>query len=75
MMTHASTICERRLSIVLELFDAGVDLQRQRLRRLHPRLTTDEIELMVRGWVRRDTEPLDATGTVKPAPPSTACTR
>jgi len=63
-----------RLLIALSLFDAGIDLQRQRIRRQHPELASGDVEMRLRRWIRRDGEPLDAPGRVKPpghAPPCT----
>ena len=53
-----------RLNLALDLFDAGVDLQRQRLRRAHPDESAAEIEARVRSWLLLEGEPGDADGVV-----------
>ncbi len=60
-----------RLHLALDLFDAGVDLQRQRLRRAHPNESAEEIEARVRSWLLQEGEPGDADGVVVswPRPP------
>ena len=40
-----------RLRAALELFEAGVKMMRQTLRRNHPALTDLEIEARVRAWL------------------------
>lgn len=42
-----------RLRAVLDLYEVGEQMQRQRLRRLHPEASPDEIEAEVRAWRRR----------------------
>ena len=41
-----------RLRVALELFEAGVEMKRQKLRRDHPDLAADEIEARVAAWLR-----------------------
>jgi hypothetical protein len=41
-----------RLRVALELFETGVEMKRQQLRRDHPDLTGDEIEARVAAWLR-----------------------
>jgi hypothetical protein len=65
-----------RLRLALDLFEAGVDLERQRLRRAHPDLDDAAIEARLGAWLRREGEPGDAPGRPRPWPgqlePSTA---
>lgn len=53
-----------RLRLAFELFEAGVLMERLRLRRNHPELSDAEIEELLRRWLRREGEPGDACGTV-----------
>jgi Rv0078B-related antitoxin len=41
-----------RLRMALELFEPGVEMMRQKLRRNHPGLADHEIEARVRAWLR-----------------------
>lgn len=41
-----------RLRIALELFEAGVEMMWQKLRRDHPGLADHEIEARVRAWLQ-----------------------
>ena len=41
-----------RLRVALELFETGVEMKRQTLRRDHPDLIEDEIEARVAAWLR-----------------------
>jgi len=41
-----------RLRIALELFETGVEMMRQKLRRDHPGLADHEIEARVRAWLQ-----------------------
>ena len=41
-----------RLRVALELFETGVEMKRQKLRRDHPDLSGDEIEARVAAWLR-----------------------
>ena len=50
-----------RLRIALELHDLGVKMQRQRLRREHPKWSDAELGDAMRAWMRE--RPLDAIGT------------
>lgn len=40
-----------RLRTALEMFETGVEMMRQNLRRRHPTLTDAEIEARVRAWL------------------------
>jgi hypothetical protein len=53
-----------RLRLALDLFTTGESLTRQRLRRLHPEWTADEIEEKVAAWLleRPGAEAGDAEG-------------
>lgn len=42
----------RRLRQALELFDEGMALMRQNLRRRHPQATEEEIERRLHAWLR-----------------------
>lgn len=41
-----------RLKVALELFDLGVGIMRQNLRRRNPGATEDEIERLLTAWLR-----------------------
>jgi len=41
-----------RLRMALELFETGVEMMRQKLRRDHPGLADHEIEARVRAWLQ-----------------------
>jgi Rv0078B-related antitoxin len=41
-----------RLRTALDLFETGVEMMRQKLRRDHPGLADHEIEAQVRAWLR-----------------------
>jgi hypothetical protein len=41
-----------RLRVALELFETGLEIKRQKLRRDHPDLTGEEIEARVAAWLR-----------------------
>ncbi len=43
---------ERALSATLDLFDVGVTLMRQNLRRLHPEASEVEIDRRLQEWLR-----------------------
>lgn len=58
-MSDAHSAVER-LRIVFDLFDAGVDMMRQRLRRERPGAPPEEIEVAIEQWLRtRDDGDLD----------------
>jgi hypothetical protein len=40
-----------RLRVALEMFDIGVEMMRQNLRRAHPTLTDTEIEARLTAWL------------------------
>jgi hypothetical protein len=41
-----------RLRFALDLFEAGDELQRRRLRRENPSISEEEMELLVAAWLR-----------------------
>ncbi|HSF14534.1 MAG TPA: hypothetical protein VLK65_03165 [Vicinamibacteria bacterium] len=41
-----------RFRIAMDLFQTGVDLMRQNLKRQHPHATEDQIEELLRAWLR-----------------------
>jgi hypothetical protein len=47
----SSPLAERFL-VAVDLWEAGVTMQRQRLRRLHPRATAEEIETLLNKWLQ-----------------------
>jgi hypothetical protein len=58
-MSDALSAIER-LRIAFDLFDAGVDMVRQRLRRERPGVPPEEIEEAIEQWLRsRDDGDLD----------------
>jgi hypothetical protein len=59
-----------KLRLACELFEAGVDLMRQKLRRQHPNLDAAAIERLVAEWVstRPGAEHGDAVGRVRKLP-------
>jgi hypothetical protein len=61
-----------KLRLAFELFEAGVDLMRQKLRRQHPDLDAVAIERLVAEWVstRPGAEHGDAVGRVRKLPES-----
>jgi hypothetical protein len=42
----------QRLRLALDLFEAGLDLERQRLRRMEPRLSAADMESRLKTWLR-----------------------
>jgi hypothetical protein len=46
-----SSSSARRLEAALELFDSGVDLMRQNLRRRYPSDSAEEVERRLSGWL------------------------
>jgi len=59
-----------RLRIAFELFEAGVEMERLRLKRLHPQLSALEVEALWLRWLHRVGEPGDAEGSIRPWPRS-----
>ncbi|MFB6264176.1 MAG: hypothetical protein ABEL76_11210 [Bradymonadaceae bacterium] len=57
--------CAERLRTALELFEAGVELRRQQLRRTYPEAGEEEIQVRLREWIqtRPGAEHGDAEGT------------
>lgn len=51
-----------RLRMAFDLHEAGVDLQRQRLKRAHPELDARAVERLLIAWLHREGEPGDAPG-------------
>ena len=41
-----------RLRVAMELFETGVEMMRQNLRRDHPDLSEHEVEARVKAWLR-----------------------
>src|SRR5205823_3564721 len=59
-------VAAARFRTVMELFEAGVDLQRQNLRRQFPDADEATIEARLKSWLLRENEPCDADGkTIK----------
>jgi len=62
MKKLADSAAEERFRTALGLYSAGVDLQRQRLRRTFPDESSAEIELRLQRWLLREGEPGDCVG-------------
>lgn len=62
METLTDKIATARFRTMLELFDAGVDLQRQNIRRRFPDADDVTVEKYLRAWLLRENEPGDAEG-------------
>jgi len=45
-----------RLVQALEMYDEGVELQQNNLRRRHPRLSAAELQSLLERWLRREGE-------------------
>jgi hypothetical protein len=60
-----------RLHTALRMFDDGVDLMRQNLRRRNPDATEEELEHLLRAWLseRPGAEHGDGVGTPRPLDP------
>ncbi|HZL99236.1 MAG TPA: hypothetical protein VFD43_03200 [Planctomycetota bacterium] len=60
----------QRMRLTCELFEAGVQLMRQNLRRSHPGASEPEIEALLAAWMRTrpGAEFGDAVGRPRPAP-------
>lgn len=56
-----------RLRTALALFDDGVALMRQNLRRAHPEASDEEIERRLRAWVRERPGAEHGDGVGRPA--------
>jgi hypothetical protein len=50
-MATVSEPAARRLRLALEMFEFGEQMQRSRLRRLHPDVSDAEIDEKVRSWM------------------------
>jgi len=48
----ASLRPETRLRLALDLFEAGVDLMRQNLRRAHPSASREQLDALLAEWLR-----------------------
>jgi hypothetical protein len=48
----AGSLAAERFRIVLDLFEAGVRLRRETLRRTHPGLAPDRLEELLAEWLR-----------------------
>ena len=49
-----------RLRITFQLFDDGMDMMKQTLRRRHPAATDQELDKLFHSWLRE--RPMDAPG-------------
>ncbi len=58
----SNELAAARFKTAMDLFDAGVDLQRQNLRRKFPDADRATIEALLRAWLLRENEPGDAEG-------------
>lgn len=58
----------RRLRRAFDLAEAGLDMKRENLRRSHPDASGEEIERMLRTWLRR--RPPDYPGRPRALPTS-----
>ena len=64
---------DQKLRLAFELFDAGVSLMRQKLRREHPELPAERIDQLLAEWLstRPGAEHGDGVGRVrKPSEPA-----
>jgi hypothetical protein len=70
-MTEPPLTPAAKLRLALDLFESGVALIRQQLRRKHPEETAEEIERRVSAWLstRPGAEHGDAPGRPRPLPP------
>jgi hypothetical protein len=48
----AGSLAAERFRIVLDLFEAGVRLRRETLRRTHPGVSPDRLEELLAEWLR-----------------------
>jgi hypothetical protein len=48
----ATNPAAERFRVVLELFEAGVELRRAALRRAHPGITPSQLEALLGDWLR-----------------------
>lgn len=48
---QSKRIAAERLRVALDLFEAGVDIMRQTLRRRHPDASDEKVEMMLRNWI------------------------
>jgi Rv0078B-related antitoxin len=51
MPSNAPSVADT-FRMTLDLFDTGLDLMRQNLRRSHPEAGVEEVERLLRGWLR-----------------------
>ena len=51
-MTESSSTAAERFRIAMDLFQTGVDLMRQNLRREHPDDSDEEIEARLADWLK-----------------------
>jgi len=58
----SNELAAARFKTAMDLFDAGVDLQRQNLQRKFPGADRVTIEALLRSWLLRENEPGDAEG-------------
>lgn len=66
-MAAMSDDAAARLRAALEMFDDGVALMRQNLRRAHPDAAEDEIERRLRAWLRHRPGAEDGDGVGTPS--------
>jgi hypothetical protein len=52
MVTTTTAIASGALRTTLDLFETGLELMRQNLRRRHPNATPDEIDRLLDNWLR-----------------------
>ena len=69
-MEEAALTTAKRLRVALSLFESGVLLMRQNLRRRHPGASSDQIDVLVREWLaeRPGAEHGDGVGTPRLLP-------
>ena len=51
-MVLTPEILQQRARETFELFEVGLEMKRAQLRRVHPEAAEDEIELLLRQWLR-----------------------
>ena len=61
------SVPDQKLRLAFELFDAGVSLMRQKLRRQHPEVPTERIDQLLAEWLstRPGAEHGDAVGRLR----------
>ena len=53
--------------ILANLMDAGIDLMRQNIRRRHPGMAAEKVDILLGEWLRRSDDPIpgDVSGKVR----------